>query len=61
MMEQNNAPIVKTLARQVSKEELSQVSGAGTVVKTASVTSTTEDTYNKDGTKLLGTDVIQGP
>ena len=59
-MEQSNTPIVKSLARLVTDAELSQVSGAGTVVKTSSAAavSTDETTYNHDGTKNLGTDTI---
>lgn len=57
------SPVIKTLAREVSKEELAQVSGAGTVVKTSSsafeseFAETEENTYNKDG-KYIGSDTI---
>lgn len=56
-------PVVKTLAREVTKEELIQVSGAGTVVKTSDAVTdsgfaeTEENTYNKDG-KYIGSDTI---
>ena len=61
-MEDNKtvAPIMKSLARHVTKDELSLVSGAGTVIKTSSAAvSTPESTYNKDGSRYIGQDTIE--
>lgn len=58
---QISSPLMKSLAREVSKEELELVSGAGTVVKTseAQMTSggTEENTYDSNG-KYIGSDTI---
>lgn len=54
-------PLAKTLARHISADELGQVSGAGTVVRTPAAGSggtATEETYKGNSKTPSGLDTI---
>ena len=51
-------PIMKSLSRLISPEELTSVSGAGTKIRTPSAGTATEETYSKGSTTPTQLDTI---